>query len=1262
MRKSLNILAILLLFICSQIAIQAQTTTGSLSVVVNDPSGAVVLGASITVRNNATGAERTATTSDNGTASVTDLQPGTYSVSVESSGFKRTLAPDVAVGVSQTAQVTIALEIGLADQTVTVTAAQEVINTSSPTLTNVIDTRQVRDLPLATRNPLDLAALQAGIAVVGNATRTASIAGLRGSATNVTQDGINAMDNFVKTDALFAISAPSLNSTSEFSITTGTVGSESGRGVAQINVVTKGGTNQFHGGIFYMHRNDAFNANTFFNNLAGTERQKVRQHFFGFDIGGPIYFPAFGEGGPMIWDGRDKAHFFFAYEGFRENFSATRNRTVLTPEARQGIFRYTGTNGQLQTVNLLQIGNVNTLNPITTALIGQTPAPNNTLVGDGFNTQGFRYNVTGTNPSDKYVARYDHQLVKDTPLGSHKFEFVFNYFETLLSPDTFNNLEAPFPGGVNTAQSSERWLVTGALVSNFGNATNVFRYGRQWAPVGFIIDQNTSSPFFIFSGLTNLYAGNPTTTPFLSQGRNTIVNQIKDDFTMPKGNHLLRFGVDFQDVFADTFNDTGINQVINLGTNTANGSGILLSELPFGTNAQLTAATNVYSNIVGNLASSTRTFNVTSPDSGFVTGATRARLFKQRDIAIYGQDQWRAKSNLTLNFGLRWDFMGVPTIPNGLAIQPTNAFDIYGISGKGNLFNPNAPPGAAPGKATLNFVDGDTGIQLYNDDWNNFAPFVGLAYSPDFESGFFRGLFGEAGKSSIRAGYSISYLRDGFTVISNALGTGTTNPGLIQSAANTTPVGVLTAAGVALTTPAFTMPITDRQNFLVNPGNGLWAIDPALRIPYVQQWSVGFEREILSNTALEVRYVGNHAIKVWRAYDINEVNIFENGFLQEFLNAQRNLAARGGTSFAPSSAASPCAGCVDLPILNRFFTGLATASAFTSSTFIDNLNGNNVGGFASTLAFSNTYRTNRENPALGIPANFFVANPNAAFARLLTNDSMSNYHALQIELRRRFAQGLQFQADYTFSKTLTNAPDAQGSQTDLVSFRTLRDTSLDYRRSNIDQTHRFVANAIYELPFGKGRQFLGGANGFVNQIVGNWTIGGIITWATRPPYYIASGRSTFNSFNPTFAPAQLVGISFEEFKKNVGVYKHPAGVFYINPDLLVITTNPTTGKYVSSTLKPGLLGSPAPGTFGNFPMNSLNGPQYFNLDLSVTKRFPIGERVSLELKTTFINALNHPNFIVGAGNTQNFDSTSFGLISTTSGNERIIHFIGSVRF
>src|SRR5438552_14803488 len=558
MRRALFAALVVTLFLlATALTVFGQQTKRSLNGTVVDPSGATVAGATVKVVNADTGAERSAESNSQGVFDLQTLQPGKYTITVDAKGFKRAVSRDIVVSVATVAQVTIPLEIGQASETVTVTATQEVLNTSTPSLTNVINTRQVVDLPLAGRNPVDLAALQAGIAVVGSDTRGSSVSGLRQTAVNLTQDGINAMDNFVKTSSFFAITTPSLNSTSEFSVTTGTVGSDSGRGAAQVNLVTKGGTNEFHGHAFLQIINDSYNANTFFNNFNGTPIPLLRQHYYGFDIGGPMYFPKFGEGGPSVSSGKDKAVFFFSYEKFNQRLGRANNRNgVLTQAAKNGTFQYVGTNGVLQTVNLLSIGSVHTLNPVMTAHLGLIPAANNfnCTNSDGFNIGCYTFNVTETTINDKYVFRYDHQLVKDTRLGSHKLEFVYSRVITSTHPDVFTNgIDAPFPGGINAFQASTRNLVTPALVSTFGNhVTNILRYGRQWAPVDFNRDTPPTAPFISLPGQT---AG-PNQIPllvnydntFMPQPRNTIVNQITDTLSWSKGNHLWKFGGDWQNV------------------------------------------------------------------------------------------------------------------------------------------------------------------------------------------------------------------------------------------------------------------------------------------------------------------------------------------------------------------------------------------------------------------------------------------------------------------------------------------------------------------------------------------------------------------------------------------------------------------------------------------------------------------------------------------------------------------------------------------
>jgi hypothetical protein len=651
--------------------------------------------------------------------------------------------------------------------------------------------------------------------------------------------------------------------------------------------------------------------------------------------------------------------------------------------------------------------------------------------------------------------------------------------------------------------------------------------------------------------------------------------------------------------------------------------------------------------VMGLNGNATQSFNVTSPTSGFVPGASNSRVYRQRMLALYVQDEWRTRRNLTVNYGLRWDWQGVPYERHGLVLQPVNQVaGLWGISGPDNLFNPGSLKGSAP--QPIDFFNGATGKKLYNDDFNNLAPFIGIAYQPKFSSGPMHWIFGD--QSSIRAGYSMSYLQDGWTVVTNAVN----NPGLNQSSANNTPTGILTSAGVPITVPTFKMPITDADNLAVNSGSGMVSFDPNLRTPYVQQWSFGIEREVARGWVVEARYVGNHAIKVMRAVDFNETNIFENGFLKEFNSAKTNLAINGGTSFAPGAA-----GTVALPIFSTLFSGLSAGSGFASSSFINQLNLGNIGAMANTLAFSTTYKANRANLTFnGQPApNFFVVNPNTAFARALSNPSYSFYNSLQVELRKRMSHGLYLQAGYTFSKALT---DSEGSQSTLEQPRTLRNMTLDKHRASFDQTHRFISNFIYEFPFGTGRRWLNGVAAPVRKIVEGWQLGSIINWQTGPPVSVFSNRSTLNSFNSGLNPAVLLGTTtFQQIRDATGVYKTGVGVFFIDPKYLNITTDPKTGKLTGATLKEGYLGAPAPGSFGTFPRSNINGPGFFQVDFNLIKRVYFTERKNFELRVNFLNALNHTNFSFGNAT---FDDANFSRISGQRGSNRIINFILSINF
>ena len=368
------------------LCVPAQITRGSLSGGITDPTGALLPNANVQLKNPANGEEINTITNAEGEFVFPSLAIGNYTLTVEATGFKRVVIQSVVIEVATPARVSVTLAIGEISEVITVSNAQELVNTTAATLNNIVERRQIVDLPLSSRNPIELVRLQAG--VTGSGTSASNAAGLRGATTNITRDGINVMDNFVKTSNFGALTAPTVEATGEFSVSVGTVSSDAGRGVAQVRIVTPSGTNQFHGGVFWYHRNTVLNANTFINNSTNTARPFSLQNRVGFIANGPLYLPK-ALFGPASYDGRNRSFWFLSYEAFRQPFTTIRTRTVLTPEARTGNFRYVGANGQRQSVNIYGIGNNKTANPVIKPLIDLTPLPNNSLIGDGLNIAGF---------------------------------------------------------------------------------------------------------------------------------------------------------------------------------------------------------------------------------------------------------------------------------------------------------------------------------------------------------------------------------------------------------------------------------------------------------------------------------------------------------------------------------------------------------------------------------------------------------------------------------------------------------------------------------------------------------------------------------------------------------------------------------------------------------------------------------------------------------------------------------------------------------
>ncbi|HLL72628.1 MAG TPA: TonB-dependent receptor, partial [Pyrinomonadaceae bacterium] len=1181
----------------------AQKVTSNVNVTVKDESGAVVPGANLTLTSAATKTERNAVANDEGFFSFNEMSSGEYTLTIEKTGFKKTVVEGVKVDVAGVAaEINVSLVTGGVEETVMVTAseAQAVINNENAALSTTVQLRQVQDLPINGRNPLNLAGLQAGVNTATNSNRTASINGLRGTFSNLTWDGININDNFVRTDSLFGAAGQSVAGVAEFTITTQNGGSDEGLGVAQVRLSTPRGTTDFHGSLFEFHRNHKFDANTFFNNATidprtgkGLPKPKLIQNQFGGNVGGPFRLPRFGEGGPRTY-GKDKLFFYAYYEGTREASDATRNRTVLVDAARTGTFTYNRTdNGQRQTINLLGLTG-RSVDPRIARLIALQPSNNNVDVGDTRNTAGFRFNSPSGQTSNLWGFRTDFDLS-----SKHRFEAIFSRLKFDFPNDTFNDIGEVFPGLPGGGQGSRRPRGSFAwLWSPTQNLSNEFRTGFFRTTPAFL---NTET-FPEGNRLTFPLSTNPVQN-FLQQGRVPTNYDFIDNASLVRGDHVIRFGGVARIVKVDVFNDAGILPTYTLGFNTVNNRNPLATtQFPGGVAPNdFTTASNLLALLTGAVTSAAQTFNVRDRESGFVSGFGERRGIDYNTLSFYGGDTWRVRPNMTLNLGVRWEYISPPTERNGLALLPRD-------TSLNALRDPNA---------VLDFAGKGTGRAFHNKDLNNFAPNASIAWDP----------FND-GKTSVRAGYAISYVLDNnVTTVQNAAIS--SNAGLSSAVSLTGLGGTISGGGaVPIPVPAFRVPRTIVDNLAITQIPTFYTIDPDLKTPYVQQWNVGFQREIFRDTAFEIRYVGNRGVKLTRAIDTNQTIIRENGFLQDFLRAQSNLnlarAARATNPAIPLTGAfNPAiAGSQQLSIFPR----LGSGGVLNDATVINLLDTNQVGELASV------YVQNRRNfltPGVGGgtlgPEFFLPANPNAFVTDYVGNGSYSDYHALQAEVRKRLSSGFFYQVNYTYSKAFT---DFEGTQANFQGFLDLATGGVvEKRRSSNDVTHVFKANGVYELPFGPGKRFLN-FDGFLGKVFGGFQLSGLYRQQTGRPINILTGlgttaepyRGTLNRSNRSSVNTVNTNLSISELQARTGLFFNPVTG---RPQLFDPSLIGPDGR-----ANPAFFQNPGAGQIGTLQQTPVSGPGFWNADMALIKRTPITENTNIELRLEAFNVFNHTNFSV----------------------------------
>ena len=1278
-----RVLLLVLTISLSTLVTFAQGTSGKLIGTIADTSGSAVSGATIVVTDNQTGKERTVVSNNDGTYQVAQLEFGTYTVKITASGFKTFTATELKIDAGREYSLNAALEVGAVTEQVTVTAGSETLNSTNAELSTTVSPQQIKELPLNGRNPLSLLNLQVGV----NAT-SGSINGQRTSSVNYTRDGLNVQDNFIRNG--FVSDQPTVDDTGEFTVVTQNAGADQGQGGStQVQLVTPRGGKDFRGALYAFNRNSKFAANHFLNNAGNVAKPFLNRNQFGGSISGPVPFPHFGEGGPYFE--KDKTFFFFNYEGFRlANQVTVGGLTTLLPSAQNGTFTYTGTDNVVRTVNVLNgtgfnlaganatvfanAGGVLTVDPIIQSrILNRLPTSGNTTTFTGTNfLQGYTINRSNPEERNGFTTRFDAELNQ-----TNSFNVVYKRNNIR---DARTDVAAGFLPTTVVDQGGPTNLASGAYRLTLGsNFSNEVRGGFQY-----------SEPFFIHNGIASDYLlsipliSQPENT-FQNQGRNTLYKNIQDNAVYTLGNHSFRFGVGLDTYRIEALNYAGVTPTFSIATTANPNTPALTAALLPGINAtDLARANNLRYLLGGIIGAGQVTSNLQDTTSGYQNGSPAIRLLNFEIYSGYIADQWRIKPNLTLNLGLRYDLYTPLNDPRGLYYEPV-------LSNLDNplesLLNPNG---------TYNFVGTSFGKKgdFFRPDKNNFGPNISVAWSPMMEKGFFSKILPSS--TVIRGGFRISYVNDEYVrsadnALLNNAGLGSFTVVALNGGSSNLRSTLTPRAGFnslpTFTTPTFTAPPRSyaANNTAFNNGT-VSVLDPNLQNQKIYEYNVGIQREIGWKTVFEARYVGNFSNQLVRSIDYNQVRVRDSGLLADFIAAQNNCRLEaiannrvpvGGNPLysCVSAAYNPAiAGSQQLPYFNQLGAlggiangGIGTTAASSATTLLY-LRNDIPGDFAASILIPNNVTNARTT---------LLANPNTFVANFTTNGGKLRYNALQVELRRRFGEGLSLQANYAFQKILTDIPTAESDQTRVSAFLDNSNFGLDYSRPQYDRTHTFNFNAVYELPFGKGKKFLNDG-GLANLLVGGWQFSSIVTLSSGIPVSILDNSGTLNRGARSTYQSATSSLSADELKKITGIYRTPNGIFFIDPKVLYATgsngqrvdlTQPLPTGVTITGIRGTNTNDVAPfagqiffynkaGSTGNLPRNFINGPMYVNWDAGLSKNIRFTETTRLQLRVEAYNVLNNANFfpadVTSLFNLNN--TTNFGRLTSSRYDPRILQF------
>jgi len=1197
--------------------ILAQQATTTLSGTVTDVSGAVVPGATVTITLAANGRVQKAVTAGNGRYQFQQLDPGTWTIMVSASGFAdQTKRGELLV--SNPSTIDFKMTVEAVAENVDVTAETTTLNTSDATLGNAVDNATIKQLPMEDRNVPDLLSLQPGVLYLGHNvdvdsdSRTGAVNGVRSDQGNVTMDGMDDNDQ-LNGYAFTGVLRETLDSVDEFRVTTGLANSDQGRSAgAQINLVTKSGTNKYHGALYEYNRNTQTAANDWFNkqselasNLPNVPGEYIR-NTFGGDLGGPFK--------------HDKLFFFGNYEGshIRENAQVEQTTPFASLKAGNLIYLSGGSPVTLSPAQIAVMDpNCSGLgtcpwgpgdDPNILQVLNGYPTANGSALGDGFNLGSYSFSSPTPINLNTTIVRLDWD-----PNPKHRLFVRGN-----LQDDTTAGI-LQFPGqppsyllkdNTKGITAGDTWTVSQTLV-------NDFRYGY--------IRQGYSNAGQDCGAYVQLRFVSQPTSENCSTIVHVPVNNFIDNLTWSHGSHTFAFGANlriitnYQNSNGTSYGFASTNNQWLQGGGSISGTGSSLDPDAFGyplVDSGNQTSYDIAAGLVTGLIPFTQgQFNFQVSPSGqtgtaLAAGVPLARNYFSHEFEYYLQDSWKAQPNLTITFGIRQVFLQAPYETHGQQLQPTIdthqwfatrvAQAAIGVSDQPDLAF--APSGQAHGLKPY-----------WNMQYNNIAPRVAVVYSPD-------------NKTSIRAGAGMFYDHFGEGIVdtfsqfgSFGVNTQISNPAG-QYSVDTAP----RFTGISNLPPLTGVNIPSVIQYPYTPPNNVstglaitWGIDNHIKTPYTIAADFSIQRELPHGFSVEADYVGTFGRHLLQQLDLAEpLDLVDPKSGEDYFYA--------GTQLAKATYAGQTTVATD-PYWEDMFPYLASNTQSATQNIYTNI-------YAAQAAQANDSYALVEldaycDPSEGgigcgpyedsngnVTTRFYQRQFSSLFA--WSSIGMSSYNALQLTLRRVTTKGLAFNFSYTYANSIDMGSDTErASEFTTNSFSFITNSfkpSLNRGVSDFDTRHLLTGDFIYNLPFGRGARFASGANWLTDAAIGGWTLSGItrlssgLPFSVVPPYAYAT-----NYQNPSLA------IVTGPIKLHKHINGNGLPEVFSDPDSL---NNGIASSYP--------IRYPYPGENGQ--RNPFRGDGYFEQDASLAKAWKLHESHTIRFAWEVFNVSNSSRFDTSA--------------------------------